>query len=634
MFSPVKMAKLEALLLQRDAGAVLRGLGEAGEMELDPGQDQGGALKSPPEAAAGIKELAVQLERIRKVRSALGSAAAEAWKAAVPARRGLPLSEELGELEAGAEAPLRSARELLRRKEALAAERERLAPYAGLDLPSDGKMTFVHCALGSLAAGRPVPAAEGAVALRLRAVNGHDYAAFICPASGGAALTAQLKAADFRFEVPPSRPGLSFSALASSMAAEAGELEAEIAANGRALASLAAGAGPVLEALEKAAAQELELLKAENGLPRTAASVLLSGWLPQARAAAVAASLAGLSGGSCAVAVSPAGPGSAAPVLLDPPRLLRPFAALVTVYGLPRYGEVEPTAFAAISYLLMFGMMFGDAGHGAVVCLAGLWLARRGGSMRDAGRAAFGCGLSAMFFGLLYGSFFGMESFRKYALWRDPLAGDPMTLLFIAAAGGAAVITLGLAINMVNRLRCGDRLDAAFGRFGAAGLVFYWSGLLLAGGKLSWRVAVPLMLAGALCWALKEPALLLAGNGKKDWGKIAAAAAESFVGAFEGALLYLSNTVSFVRLAAYAMSHAALLASAWLLAGAADRIWGQGSLAGILAVILGNAAAIGLEGLVAAVQALRLEYYEFFGKFFEGGGRPFKPFSLGGVNEN
>jgi len=101
------------------------------------------------------------------------------------------------------------------------------------------------------------------------------------------------------------------------------------------------------------------------------------------------------------------------------------------------------------------------------------------------------------------------------------------------------------------------------------------------------------------------------------------------VGAFEGALLYLANTISFVRLAAYAMSHAALLAAAWTMRDAADKVWGHGSAAGLLAVLAGNAVAIGLEGLVAAVQALRLEYYEFFGKFFEAGGRPFRPFALG-----
>jgi V/A-type H+-transporting ATPase subunit I len=194
------------------------------------------------------------------------------------------------------------------------------------------------------------------------------------------------------------------------------------------------------------------------------------------------------------------------------------------------------------------------------------------------------------------------------------------------------VITVGLLLNISNRLRGGDRLGAALGRFGAAGLLFYWSAILLLAGKLPRRLALPAICGALVCWALKGPLLWLARRGRG--GAVpeespAEVAAEAAVGVFEGVLLYLANTISVARLAAYAMSHAALLAAAFMLAGAADRIWGEGSLPGILAVAAGNIAAILLEGVVAAVQALRLEYYEFFGKFFEGGGRPFRPFVLG-----
>ena len=318
-------------------------------------------------------------------------------------------------------------------------------------------------------------------------------------------------------------------------------------------------------------------------------------------------------------------------MLLRPPRLFRPFLALVTAYGLPRYGEVEPTVFAAVLFLLLFGMMFGDAGQGAVVCLGGLWAVLKGrAAARDAGKVVFACGLSAIFFGFLYGGFFGMESFRKYALWRDPLAGDPLLPLKAALAAGVAVISLGLALNVVNRFRAGDLPGAALGRFGLAGLLFYWSGVALAAGLGGPRLLLPLMGLAAGCWLATGPVqyLLRRGGEEEKNGGFFAAAAEALAGAFEGALLYLSNTVSFVRLAAYAMSHSALLASAWALRDAADKAWGPGSAAGLVAVVAGNAAAIGLEGLVAAVQALRLEYYEFFGKFFEGGGRPFRPFEL------
>jgi len=204
--------------------------------------------------------------------------------------------------------------------------------------------------------------------------------------------------------------------------------------------------------------------------------------------------------------------------------------------------------------------------------------------------------------------------------------------LWRLAAAGAVVISLGVVLNIINRAGSGDRLGAVLGRFGGAGLLFYWCAILMLTGKLGTGFGLPVLGAALACWALKEPLTYLAGRGEggKNEGGLEALA-EGFVGAFEGVLLYLANTVSFARLAAYAMSHAALLASSYTLAAAADKAWGPGSLAGLLAIIAGNAAAILLEGTVAAVQALRLEYYEFFGKFFEGGGRPFRPFVLEGI---
>jgi len=133
-------------------------------------------------------------------------------------------------------------------------------------------------------------------------------------------------------------------------------------------------------------------------------------------------------------------------------------------------------------------------------------------------------------------------------------------------------------------------------------------------------------------WTLKEPLELFcrrrAGKSVEPGGSMAGAFSESLVGAFEGVMGYFANTISFVRLAAYAMSHAALLLSAFLMADAVKHFPVAGGLLGVLVIILGNAVAIALEGVVASVQALRLEYYEFFGKFFSGGGQPFKPFCL------
>jgi V/A-type H+-transporting ATPase subunit I len=328
------------------------------------------------------------------------------------------------------------------------------------------------------------------------------------------------------------------------------------------------------------------------------------------------------------------------PVLLRHSRCLRPFEMLVSTYGVPHYREFEPTAFVAISYLLMFGMMFGDVGHGLVLCLGGLsaWFLNRGRKMRDFGvLLAFG-GLASIVFGFVYGSCFGLESFHQYALWHDPLEGNPIHLIQLTIGFGVMMISLGIALNIINRFRSGDILGGFLDRFGVVGGLFYWGALMLAT-KLSvmqahglTNLAIVLFLALPLVgWTLKGPLEYARhrheGKATEPGENLLTAAVESLVSAFEAVLSYLANTVSFVRLAAYAMSHAALLAAAFAMAATVRNLEIGGFLS-VLIIVLGNALAIVLEGIIASVQALRLEYYEFFGKFFSGTGNAFVPFRL------
>jgi V/A-type H+-transporting ATPase subunit I len=332
---------------------------------------------------------------------------------------------------------------------------------------------------------------------------------------------------------------------------------------------------------------------------------------------------------------------AAVPVLLQPPPWLRPFARLVTAYGLPNYHELEPTLFVALSYPLMFGLMFGDVGHGSVLALAGglMWRRASRPSLQDVGRLLVMAGVASVGFGCAYGSCFGLEYFKSFALWRDPLAGNPAALMQLAIGIGVVVISLGLLLNVTNRLRRGNYVGGCLGRFGLAGLLFYWGTLtLLLGGNFlqthGWML--PALMAFVVVplvgWTLKEPLARCVdrhrGRQPEPGEGWFIAGLISLVSAFEALLSYLANTISFVRLAAYAMSHAALLAAALALAEQARQLPLAGPALAALVVILGNAGALVLEGVIAAVQALRLEYYEFFGKFLTGEGRPFQPFRL------
>ena len=380
---------------------------------------------------------------------------------------------------------------------------------------------------------------------------------------------------------------------------------------------------------------------ASQKFPRTEATVLIAGWVPADDITALEQRLGETTDGRYALQTSPpdASTQEQIPVLLRHSWLLRPFETLVSTYGLPNYQELEPTFFVALSYIVMFGMMFGDAGHGMVLAVGGLiaLLAGKSQKARDFGVLLLFAGSSSIVFGVVYGSYFGIGVFKKYALWHDPLEGDPMRLMYCAIGIGVVMISIGLILNIVNRFRRGDVIGGILDKFGLIGLLFYWGTLVLLmnGATIQSRglmgASVILFLVVPIVgWSLKEPIEHFMSHKTGEHGEanegLAGAIMESCVGAFEAVLSYLANTISFVRLAAYAMSHAALLFAAFMLAAVVRDIPFGGGLWSLLVIILGNLVAIVLEGIIASVQALRLEYYEFFGKFFSGNGQPFEPF--------
>ncbi len=313
------------------------------------------------------------------------------------------------------------------------------------------------------------------------------------------------------------------------------------------------------------------------------------------------------------------------PTLLNPVKVEQPFRPLVQSYGTIPYGDLDPTAFTIVSFIVMFGIMFGDVGHGLVLAMLALWLRgrRRGrfAGVRSLWVIPFAAGIAGMLFGLLYGEAFGPTGLAP-TLWLNPL-DEPVTLLLVGLAIGAVLLTVSYVIGIANRWRRGGPREALFAQFGVAGLSVFVGGLLVAGGVYDGLLA--LQVAGGVVGGVGL--VLLATGLVLETGLGAAALTQAGIEFFDAVVRLFSNLVSFTRLAAFGLMHAAL---GLVVFEAASSLWGGpfGTVAAGLVFVAGNAVTFALEALVTGVQALRLEYYELYSRIFSGEGHAFSPWSM------
>jgi V/A-type H+-transporting ATPase subunit I len=656
MLHPVPMVHLRIQVGNRDASAVTRRIAKEGLLHLvDLAHGRVAADTAPPgsrELLAAYRDLVHRAERLAE-------------------RLGVRLPEPTGELE-GREtpdlererasieadlAPLEAGLATLWRKRAAARDRsgrgrEALARSArvraaGIDLGRALALRFTVLRLGEASfeelgtlASLLSPAAFAVVPLE--ADGPLALAAVAVPASDRARLENALRVVSFREVAFPASASEWELGLLEREIREAEEEEKRIEAD---LAVEAGAAGPILEDVSRRAQMGALLLQALTFFAAAGRFVVISGWVPEESAEQLREAILEKTEGRAVIDVERpedlpevASGALSVPILHRNPILLRPFQKLIQLYGTPSYGELEPTAFFAVSFLLMFGLMFGDVGHGAALFLAGYCLFRWIPRYLDYGILLMEGGAAAAVFGFLYGSFFGIEGALP-VLWMEPLKDLPR-FLSVAVGLGIALVSIGLVLNVVNTWRAGDRSLAVFGPRGLFGAFGYWviaalglRAALTAQAQLpGWAIAV-LVLVPILLLAFKRPIVTLLER-KRPARRAGAAEGPMILKALEGSvelvdslISFFANTISFLRIAAFALVHAGAFLALFALADTLRRVRGGGVLS-VALLVAGNVVIIFLEGLTVSVQVLRLEYYEFFGKFFRGGGEPYRPLML------
>ncbi|WP_049690934.1 V-type ATP synthase subunit I [Anaerococcus jeddahensis] len=312
------------------------------------------------------------------------------------------------------------------------------------------------------------------------------------------------------------------------------------------------------------------------------------------------------------------------PTKLKNNKIARPFEFLVNMYGAPNYNELDPTGFFAITYMLLYGMMFGDLGQGLIFILASFLIEKKS---KIFGQLVRRIGFSASFFGLMYGSFFGIEDLIPTLLIKP--FDNILKVLVASVAFGVILLLISYILGIYNKLhKQKDLEEGVFGKDGIAGLIMMISFIsiilnIVKVNPIPMPVSIILLISSIVLMIFKQPIsrrLLdmypIYDQSSSDYY------IESSFSIIEALLSVFSNLVSFTRVGAFAINHVGLYMAFEVM----SKLVGGGFI-GIIILIFGNILIIGLEGMIVFIQGLRLEFYEMFSKYYKGDGQKFSPIS-------
>lgn len=322
------------------------------------------------------------------------------------------------------------------------------------------------------------------------------------------------------------------------------------------------------------------------------------------------------------------------PTLLKNNKFFEPFEMFVEMYSLPDYNDFDPTVFLGITYCILFGIMFGDLGQGFLLFLAGTYLYDIKKKKAKLLGIISRIGIFAMIFGFLFGSVFGNEEIlipvhqalfnTEHKLIEVMDSSATMTLLIGAVAIGMCLILISMALNMYKHYRHKNWGELLFSTSGLAGFVFYSyvvyaaANVMILGGNVLTPVYLIIFVGiPFICFMFKEPLSCVVehkpAKPKEGWGSYVL---QSIFEMIATILEYVSNTMSFLRVGGFILSHAGMMLVVMTLVGMTGN-------AGIVVFIFGNLFVMALEGLIVGIQTLRLEYYEMFSRYYDGGGKKY-----------
>lgn len=678
--SSVGMRRVELLLLKSDIDAVLKYLGKQQCFQIIYPDEIERIAHEKLANAAEPEEDKVLVERLDETRQKLafiGTFLGIAEPQTIVEDTRLPDDAMLAELDALYGRCAKEKQEIEEqqaRVDQLAESLHEAKAFAVLGHPFGEfeKFSYVSIQIGKINKEK-MSALVSALGSRAVIVPLDDEGTILAASSrkGRFALETELSKVGFEKEKPPEGlQGVPAEALSALEAAyNAGKLRLETLLNEK--KAIIESYGDAWRKMVSSVRLKQSLILVERKLESTRWAYRLSGWVPVDRIDRMNRDLLALLGNRVSIRIfnpqeqmKEKGEEGAeeVPVLLKHNAFVSSFQGIVLSYGTPLYGDIDPTPIVALFFTLLFAIMFGDLGQGMVIAGVGLAMlkAKKGflARFKRFGIAFISAGLGSMIMGLLVGSFFtndailaplervltgfflGTPKDRFLQIMPTNNSVASMFYFFGFTLGiGVIINSTGLVINMINLIRRKEYGEAFFSNTGLAGTLFFWWAMgmalrLILGGKLGlidvFGLGIPLL---ALLFAEPLKQRIAVAQGKVPQQKISMS--EALIGGvvdlLEVVISYASNSMSFLRVGAFALAHAVLSFVVFTMADLVRGSTVSGLLFDLFIYLIGNLVILTLEGLIVSIQVIRLHYYEFFSKFFTRSGKEFKPVSFSSV---